>query len=319
MRTSLSWIVTVVLVGYLASLVSAGERRYTFYDIFYPFCQSDPMTGATNLGDSGVVTGYFLTEDCSQVHGFTWVNGVMTDLNDTYRADVFRVAQAISHDNVILGAGDLEQVLVLRDGIAEPQPIPPGCEANGYALDMNDAGTMIAGQCDTNGMGVDAPAVYWIDDGTALALDLFDDLPEDATGEARDVNDDGVVVGIVDGEQRSFMWQDGVLSEIFNGLGGVGVVANAINNHGLIVGLAGTANGFPAMSYDMYTGVMTVLGSGAAHDVNDRGWASGDDIIDLSASHAVLYKDGEYIDLHELVLGEHLSALSERFMLPGFQ
>ncbi|MCH7702793.1 MAG: hypothetical protein IID37_14010, partial [Planctomycetes bacterium] len=59
-------------------------------------------------------------------------------------------------------------------------------------------------------------------------------------------------------------------------LGGQGVVVNAINNHGLIVGEAEIADGsFPAMSYDLSTGEMTVLGAGRADGVNDRGSAVG--------------------------------------------
>ncbi|MCH7703003.1 MAG: hypothetical protein IID37_15075 [Planctomycetes bacterium] len=298
MSTSVGRFGTAVLVGVLALCVSAGERTYTFYDITYPFCHSDPMSEATDVNDSGVVTGYFLTDDCVHPHGFSWINGVMTDLDDTYEKGVFWAAQAIARDETILAIGDFEDVLVLRDGVTEPLPVPPGCEEHEEALDMNDAGTMVAGRCDRDdSQELIVPAVYWIDEGVSLDLDLFDDLPADATGEARGVNDDGVVIGVVDGEQRSFYWIDGELTEILNGLGGEGVIANAINNHGLIVGLAGTADDFPAMSYDMNTGVMTVLGSGAAQDVNDRGPAVGRDIIDFIATHVILYENGEAIDL----------------------
>ena len=120
MSMSLSRIVAVVLVGCLASLVSAGGRSYTFYDILYPFCHSDPLTQATDVNDSGVVTGYFLTEDCSQVHGITWVNGVMTDLDDTYSDGVFRGVEAISQTGMILGFGDSDIVLTLE---AIPEPV----------------------------------------------------------------------------------------------------------------------------------------------------------------------------------------------------
>ena len=81
--------VVAVTVGLFASFASAGERSYTFYLISYPFCQSEPLTDVTEVNDSGVVTGYFLTDECNQSHGFTWVNGVMTDLNPTYQGGIF--------------------------------------------------------------------------------------------------------------------------------------------------------------------------------------------------------------------------------------
>ncbi|MCH7703449.1 MAG: hypothetical protein IID37_17370 [Planctomycetes bacterium] len=295
MSSTLRRIGIAPLVGLFASLASGGERSYTFYDIGFFGCPPDPFTEATDLNDMGVVTGFSSTPDCTTGHALTWINGILTDLDDTSEEGIFYGVEAISQAGVMLGAGDPDKLLVLRDGMAVPLPVPPGCETQGNGRGINDAGTMAVGQCDTNGSGVDAPAVYWIEDGTALALDLFDDLPADATGEARDVNDDGVVVGIVDGI-RSFIWQDGVLTEIFNGLGGEGVTVWAINNHGLIVGLAHDG---PAMSYDMNTGVMRALGDGTAKAVNDRGVAVGDKTIDFSSEHAILYENGEEIDLHE--------------------
>ena len=289
-----------VSFGLLASIGSVGERSYTFYDIGVFGCPEDAYTVPTDLTDTGVVTGTSSTADCSTGHAFTWVNGIMTDLDEYYEEGIFFGVQAISQTEILLGYGTPDQVLArICDGRVFPLPVPPECEMQGHSRGINDTGTMAVGSCDTNGQGVLAPAVYWIEDGTALALDLLPGLPEDASGEGRDVNDDGVVIGVVNGEQRAFMWQDGVLTEIFNGLGGEGVVANAINNHGLIVGLAGTADDFPAMSYDMTTGVMTVLGGGAAKAVNDRGSAVGDKVIDFIAEHAILYEDGEEIDLHE--------------------
>ncbi|MCH7700631.1 MAG: hypothetical protein IID37_02980, partial [Planctomycetes bacterium] len=258
MKTFLARIGPGVLVGLVAFPVLAGDHSYTFYDMGFLGCPSDPYTEATDVNDSGVVSASSVVNGCREGHAFTWFNGVKTDLDDAYEAGNFASAEAIGRTGVIMGGGlPPAYVLDMRDGVVTLHDPPAGCEENEYPKGMNDAGTIIVGQCDRTGSGDIVPAVYWIEAGTSLDLDLFDDLPADATGEARGVNDDGVVIGVVDGEQRSFIWQDGVLSEIFNGLGGVGVVVTAINNHGLIVGLAGTPNDFPAMSYDMNTGVMT--------------------------------------------------------------
>ena len=298
--TVFSRIVALELVVVSASLASAGERSYTFYGVSFPFCQSDPSTQATDVNDAGVVIGHFLVEDCVHIHGFIWVNGVMTDLDDTYEEGLFRAVKGISQTQVILGSGDPDEVLALRlrEGIAFALPTPPACETQSNVRGINDVGTMAVGSCDTNGSAVFAPAVYWIDDGTALALPLLPGLPDDADGEAQGVNNDGVVIATISGEARSYTWIDGEISEIPNLLGGTGVTGLAINNHNLIVGEASVEDGtFPAMSYDLNSGEMTVLGDGRADAVNDRGWAVGRDILDLSAVHAILYEDDETIDL----------------------
>ena len=101
---------------------------------------------------------------------------------------------------------------------------------------MNEAGTIIAGRC-SDGGSIFSPAVYWIEDGVSEALDLdLPGLPSDATGEAKDANDDGVVIGIANGELRSFSWKDGLMTAVPNTMGGEEVTVYAINNHGLIVG-----------------------------------------------------------------------------------
>ncbi len=82
------------------------------------------------------------------------------------------------------------------------------------------------------------------------------------------------------------------MSELVNTLGGEIVHARGINNVGLVVGGGETANGSVAISYDMNTDTMVELGPETAHDVNDRGSAVGDDIIDFVTKHAILYENG---------------------------
>ncbi len=276
MSRSVRYIVRLVSVTVALPLAKAGERTYTYYDIFYFNCPSEGFTLLFDVNDLGVVVGGYMPERCGQAHGFIWSNGVMLDLDDTYDQGVLWAAAGISQAGVVIAEGFPYRVLVWRDGIITPQPVPPGCEAQDRPQAINDAGTMGVGTCDRDdSLELIVPAVYWIDEGISLDLDLsLPGLDWDATGEAVDVNDNGVVIGTIDHEQRSFSWKDGVMSEVPNGLGGEGVTVTAINNHELIVGSAefpGGEDGYPAMSYDMNTGVMTVLGPGAAKDVNDRG------------------------------------------------
>ncbi len=179
--------------------------------------------------------------------------------------------------------------------------VPEGYEANGSPESINKSGTMAVGDCDLDSdeYAISVPSLYWTSDGAAIPLGFLPDAPETADGWAEDVNDDGVVVGRISygADRKAFIWSDGVMTELVNTLGGTYANAYAINNGGLIVGSAETVDGYPAMSFDMNTGVMTVLGSGTAHDVNDRGEAVGRDIIDFVMVHPMLYKDGQAIDL----------------------
>ena len=118
----------LVLVAISVQGLSAGERSYTFYDVGFFGCPSDPFTGATDLNHAGVVTGFSSTPDCTTGQAFTWFNGVITDLNDAYEEGDFQGVEAISQTEVILGFGDPDIVLVLRDGMAFPLPVPSGCE-----------------------------------------------------------------------------------------------------------------------------------------------------------------------------------------------
>ncbi len=64
------------------------------------------------------------------------------------------------------------------------------------------------------------------------------------------------------------------------------------------------------MSYDMTTDVMLEIGPGTAYDVNERGVAVGKDIIDLLAKHAMLYENGEVIDLHQFMPTDWVNSLA---------
>ena len=93
------------------------------------------------------------------------------------------------------------------------------------------------------------------------------------------------VVGVGDtasGEQRAFLWSDGVMTDLGT-LGGASSVAYAVNSAGQVVGKAQTASGdFHAFVYS--NGVMTDLGTlGGAESVATGinvhgdivGWPSG--------------------------------------------
>jgi len=145
-------------------LLLAGERSYRYYDVTFPYCHSDPSSAPEHLNDSGVVTGYYVVEDCIHGHAYTWFNGVVTDLDDTYDAGLFGGAEWISRTGVVVGYGDPDRVLALIDGVAIPQPVPPGCDWHQGPESANDAGTMAVGLCGPE----DMPGVHFLPAFTGL-------------------------------------------------------------------------------------------------------------------------------------------------------
>jgi probable HAF family extracellular repeat protein len=110
-------------------------------------------------------------------------------------------------------------------------------------------------------------AAFWDADGTLTHLGVFDGWISTTGG----LNDLGqVLVNVFDDTSYNswaLVWEDGEVVQTLDGLGGGRTEANAINNNGLIVGQSQTADGT---------------------------W------------HAVLWQDGEIIDLNDLVSGTDL-------------
>ena len=294
-------------IGFIAltafsTCLRADERAYLFYDVGNLGCPD--YNEARDINDRGVVVGGAGGRASCLGAAFRWFNGTITDLDELYEGNSFYAAAAISETGAILGWGSPIRVFIWADGQATPMAVAEECEENEAPRGINDSGTLATGDCDAlaadNCLGV----LYRIEEVSAITLGTLPQFPDDADYEPYDVNDDGVVVGRVglgaEGN-RAFIWSDGVISELVNELGGSGINAYGINNAGLIVGNAETVDGFPAMSYHISTGIWTVLGPGTAYDVNDRGAAVGADIIDFSTKHAMLYEDGEVIDLHEFM------------------
>ena len=289
-----------------SAFVLGDELTFTVYDIGNLGCPE--VTIALDINDFGVLVGVSGVPPCPATdgNGFAWFNGVMTDLTATSEGAPFCSVNGISRDGSVVATGSTWEDLVVfvRDGVSIVIGPPEGCSNNGPAEYINGAGTMIGGWCHRELNGSQAPAIYWTQDGSALVLDLLPDAPADANGWTTDINDSGVVVGYFSyGAEggRGFIWVDGVMTELVNTMGGgERVLLQAISNSGFISGGADTPDGYQAMRYDMNTGEMIALGEGCAYDVNDRGVAAGSDIVNFGL-RAMLYKDGEAIDLHALL------------------
>ena len=298
----------------LASALARGEEHdYLFYDLGDLGCTDPYANEAYDITDTGIIAGYGIESGCPlQNHAILWENGRMTDLNGTY-SGVVKSARGISEANVIVANALPEgepwpKDVVIRDDLFIPVTLPDGCTLHGSANDINAHGTLVAGECITD-QAFRLPILYSTEDGEAISLGLLlGCLAEDFWGCANGVNNNGVVTGTIwcnDDPARGFTWVDGQITEIPNLVGGKGVTGAAINNNNLIVGEAQVADGdYLAMSYNLNTGEMTVLGSGRADAVNDRGSAVGRIILNLSAVHGILFEDGIELDLSVFFPGE---------------
>lgn len=105
-----------------------------------------------------------------------------------------------------------------------------------------------------------------------------------SSGDARSINDDGDIVGSVDGAgllERAVLWHDGavVLLALPKGYGSSR--ANCINNHGLIVGYV--QSGMSGTQAALWTGPRSVrlvttppgFSNTTAYEVSDAGWVIG--------------------------------------------
>ncbi len=284
----------------LAIMVGAGGPSFTYYDIGYLGLPID--TQALDINDFGVVGGYSKGWHAVFPSAITWKNGVVTDHTDSIPAGWFAGIVGISEKGPMVGSAWAKNEGALwRDGVGYLADIPPGCEKNDNLEAINASGTLGVGSCieDDPDANIKIPTLYFIEDGSALVLGFLPDTPEGTQGWAFDVNDSGIVVGYYD-DGRGYYWQDGRFTVIPNVLNDGGVTAGGVNNGGVIAGTAGSQ----AMTFDINTGLMTDLGTGSARDINEARAVVGAILVPLDGAHAVLYEDGEIIDLHDLILDQ---------------
>jgi len=190
-------------------------------------------------------------------------------------------------------------------------PFGEDCWANPSIEAISSSGTFGAGTCQEPSNGFAIPTLYDFVHAETIGLPFPADTPEDASATGNGVNDDGIVVGILNYEgelnRRSFVYRDGETVEVPNAIGGSDIGLVGLNNHGLAVAGSEDSGGeTTAISYNVHTGVTTILGPGSAKDVNEGGQACGNDLLDFGIAHPVAYIDGETIYLDEYMPDELL-------------
>ena len=169
----------------------------------------------------------------------------------------------------------------------------------GAAMDVNDGGLVVGYRLE----GFSARPWVWREGEVQFLSDTY--------GQALAVNERGEVVGVglepAPGSSviGPLIWRNGQATALMPGRSGQ---ANAINNRGQIVGSA--IRDDPVPHYEAFLwqdGVVTWLGTlvpvtqffqySTAKAINDRGQIVGDAIAETGYLHAVLWENGQAVDL----------------------
>lgn len=194
--------------------------------------------------------------------------------------------------------------------------------ASSSALGLDGAGTIVGSATYPEGMPGEYGIAFISGNGGMLGLGTLPGLVDYWRSRATAINALGQVVGTssvgdfgpTEYPEHAFLYQNGAMQDLGT-LGGIYSSARAINDSGLIVGMASTAldpdgiGHFIPHAFLYINGMMidlgafddTYIGSGAL-DVNNQGqvvgWTSVNDGFDR---HAFLYQDGAMQDLNQLI------------------
>ncbi len=224
------------------------------------------------VSDGGVVVGC-ATNSSGRLLAFSYVGGAISQL--TTPDGLMSRADGINNNGVIAGS------LLDSQGIRTPVywqsnsihtlPTPPGSD-RGAATAINSFGKVV-GEVHATG-SARLRAAMW-ENGVYRDLGL---LPGGTTSFARQINDDGFVIGFGDtaaSPAHAFLWSSSAGMVDLGTLGGPTSAAFDINNRGVIVGTSMTASG--ARHAFAYV-------NGQMRDLNDMGIAGPGWVLEVAAS-----------------------------------
>ncbi len=171
-----------------------------------------------------------------------------------------------------------------------------------FANDVNEAGQIVGGTADASGY---QRAFLW-ENG------VMTDLGVQPDGSALAINDNGQIVGTMNGERQGFLWDHGTITDLGT-LGGPPVYASGINNAGQIVGWSGDTSGSAFRPWLWENGTLTDLGTpvgftwGVAYDINEAGQVAGFGFNATGSARALLWSGGQMTDLGDLGGGVSLA------------
>jgi probable HAF family extracellular repeat protein len=258
---------------------------------------------AFGISPSGLVVGYSETSPHVQ-HAFLYQDGVMQDLGTL--GGTSSVAYAVNDAGQVAGysqtaAGDTHAFLY-SDGVMTDLGTFGGRTSSAFGINQSGQVTGVAYFPDntTQHAFIYTPGVGMLDLGT-LGSNY---------SEGRAINDSGQVAGnsaTPQGLTRSFLYSDGVMTDLGAIAGQPQSLTYGLNNLGQVVGISNTTTGNQrAFLYTPGIGKQDIgtLGGGAAQaiGINDVGQVVGVAYLQGdTAVHAYLYQDGVMADLNDMI------------------
>ncbi len=182
--------------------------------------------------------------------------------------------------------------------------LPGGTSSSGMAI---NSGGQIVGEADEE--GGQYHAFLWTPTqpgGTIGTMRDLGTLPGATYSSARDINDNGQVVGASDrgdGQTHAFLWENDVMTDLGTLPGGTSSVALGINANRQVVGYSTGADGLPH-AFRWENDVMTDLGTlpggtdSEAEGINSQGDVVGRSETATGENHATVWlTNGQQLDL----------------------
>ena len=282
---------------------------------------------AAGLNKYGQVVGQANTRCDETGHAFRWQDGTLTDLGTL--GGTFSFAIGISKHGKVVGSSDLASgpglhAFLWSGGTMRDLGTLGGGDSSAIAI--NDRDQVVGqSQVDVLDPNTGAPAWHAFLWQNNLIADLGTLGGSNSFGGG--VNKQGQIVGVSDISSdphqnfgtpvfHSFLWQNGVMTDLGQVLGGDFNFSNAINESGQIVGGAnlpgetlrhafiwqdGKAQDLGTLPSDEASFAFAVNNKGQVVGMSAQSFDGGGSFFYSCPCHAVLWKEGQVIDLNTFV------------------
>lgn len=280
-------------IALLSSLATSGDT-----DI-------EPFAG-TAINNHGLILGYGKRPSVDGIRGFVidTASGAMTDIG-TLQGTLNSSADPadLNEQGAVVGSSEaanfFDHAFVWKDGVMTDLHTSSGVVGrNSHAAAINESGVVV-GDADPTADFLDYQSAAMWKDGVLTQLPDLGDLGGVIESFARDVNDEGTIVGtsITPGfEVHAVIWRNGQVTDLNTllppGSGWTITNAFAISNDGRIFGEGFSSQGFRAVVLDPDSdGGFDVYGAGCAGSGGftpglwGQGWPQGGGAIDFALTN----------------------------------